>query len=111
MVTTDKPRRFMRPAQPGEYTLGTTSEPWICLECTKCERWGEYKRESLVAEFGADTLMPDLLRTFARARGCLLAKPVADPYLLGSYDCGIRYRVEVKAFLGGKRAALRDQIS
>jgi hypothetical protein len=38
----------------------------IRLACTKCERRGQYRRERLISEHGADILLPDLRHVLAR---------------------------------------------
>jgi hypothetical protein len=47
-------------------TLGAYPHRMVRLACTKCERRGQYKRDRLIAEHGADILLPDLRHVLAR---------------------------------------------
>ena len=90
-----QPRRRMRRARTGETTLGTSREPWIVFDCSKCGRRGEYRRERLIEEFGNTIDLPSLLAVFAYARGCSLAIPQPTQLdLTRNKDCLIRYDVE-----------------
>jgi hypothetical protein len=93
----ERPRRRMRPAESGRFTLGASREPWIVFECKKCGRRGEYRREHLIEEFGTEVAMPSLLEIFAKSRGCGLAMPDAgayDPSMMQGRQCLIAYDVE-----------------
>lgn len=80
-------------------TLGSTPEPWIVVTCARCNRRGQYKRETLLAVFPADTQMPSLLAPIAAWRGCGLAKAylAMDAHERAKVlrDCGISYDVEM----------------
>ncbi|MEO7221361.1 MAG: hypothetical protein ABIY37_02730, partial [Devosia sp.] len=92
---TEKPHRHMRPARPGEGTLGQTQEPWIIFECSKCGRRGEHRPERLIEEFGTEVQMPSLLAVFAHSRGCDLAIPHPTQFdLTRNRECLIRYDVD-----------------
>lgn len=95
----EAPRRQMRGAENGKGTptLGTCRDRWIVFVCGKCGRRGEYKRETLLAEFDSTIQLPTLLEIFAHSRGCGLAVPNADPYgaaMMRGRQCLIRYDVE-----------------
>jgi predicted RNA-binding Zn-ribbon protein involved in translation (DUF1610 family) len=94
---TKAPRRRMRQMKTGETNLGSSREPWVIFQCDKCGRRGEYKRATLIEEFGNTIDYPSLLETFAHARGCGLARPEAGPYdadRMWGRQCLIRYDVE-----------------
>jgi hypothetical protein len=50
----------------GALTLAGYPFRFIHLACSKCERRGQYKRDRLIAEHGADILLPDLRHVLAR---------------------------------------------
>jgi hypothetical protein len=47
-------------------TLANYRHRLVRLACSKCERRGQYKRERLIAEHGAEILLPDLRHVLAR---------------------------------------------
>ena len=90
----DAGRRQMRPARSGEWTLGTCTEPWIVVLCEKCNRRGEYKRETLLARYGPDMSMPSLHQHIAADAGCGLARGAINKRdLTVPFLCGIKYDV------------------
>lgn len=42
-------------------TLRTYPEAWIIIRCDQCGREGRYRRETLIARYGADAALPDVL--------------------------------------------------
>jgi hypothetical protein len=46
-------------------TLAECERPMIRLICDKCGRKGQYRKATLVAKFGPDIVMPDLLHKVA----------------------------------------------
>lgn len=94
-LATPRRLRAMRPAGPGEVTLGTSGEPWIVFECPRCARRREYRRTGLLKEFGSDIRLPSLLLPFAASKGCVFARDsVARPDLTRAPECKIRYVIE-----------------
>ncbi|HWX26609.1 MAG TPA: hypothetical protein VNZ53_04115 [Steroidobacteraceae bacterium] len=63
-------------------TPGTYPYQMVRLACTKCDRHGQYKRERLISEHGADILLPDLRHVLARCE----RRPK-----LGGDACGLYY--------------------
>jgi hypothetical protein len=57
----------------GADTLAETPRRRIGFICQQCNRRGNYKRETLLKEFGPDITLPSLLLPFAHSRGCPLA--------------------------------------
>lgn len=51
---------------PGTRTLADHPSCMVRLACTKCERRGQYRRERLIAEHGADIKLPNLRHVPAR---------------------------------------------
>ena len=49
--------------------------------CSRCDRKGQYRKETLLALYGADVTMPDLLHLIAK---CERDRQLGDP-------CGVRY--------------------
>ena len=45
----------------GSHTLGEFPSPTVPIDCERCGRAGSYRRDGLVARFGADIALPDLL--------------------------------------------------
>jgi len=46
--------------------LGEYRHQLVRLVCSRCERRGQYRKETLLAEYGPDVTMPDLLHLIAR---------------------------------------------
>lgn len=93
----DAMSRKMTMTQQGGGTLGTCLDPWIVFTCPQCGRRGEYKRESMLAEFGPDVSLPDLRLAFAARRGCPMAMTMMrDPGANFGFDnqCRIQYDIE-----------------
>jgi hypothetical protein len=62
-------------------TLKECPHQMIRLVCSRCERKGQYRKQTLLAEYGPDVTMPDLLHLIAKCpRHGDLSKP-----------CGARY--------------------
>jgi hypothetical protein len=40
--------------------------PMVRLDCLRCDRRGEYRRDDLIAEYGSDMSMPDLRYVLAK---------------------------------------------
>lgn len=45
----------------GAVRLGDWPGTWVELACRRCDRRGRYRRETLLARYGPDQGMPDLL--------------------------------------------------
>ena len=75
-------------------TLADYPHPLVRLACARCGRAGQYRRETLIARYGADVALPTLRLIIA---GCEHRDPVRDP-------CGAVYR----DLAGGSRSD--DQI-
>jgi hypothetical protein len=46
--------------------LNAYPEPWVKLICGRCGRKGQYRKGTLIVEYGSDILLPDLLSKIAR---------------------------------------------
>ncbi len=67
---------------PGQtFTLAEFPPPYIELACDKCGRQGGLRKAHLIAQYGADIKLPDLL---IRISECELAGNMHDP-------CGMYY--------------------
>lgn len=89
-------RRQMRGALAGEDYLGQCTEKWIIVHCEKCGRRGEYRRETLLKQFGPDIRMTILHRSIAAWRGCSLAQQgLVKPDLTVAFPCKIAYDVDM----------------
>jgi hypothetical protein len=62
-------------------TLGEYPKPMVRVICSRCDRKGHYRKETLLALYGADVTMPDLLHLIAK---CERHGQLGDP-------CGVRY--------------------
>jgi len=88
-------RRQMRGIRAGEEHLGQYAEPWIVVHCRQCGRRGEYRRETLLKQFGPDIRMTLLHPRIAAWRGCALAQRALDkPDLTVAFPCKIAYDIE-----------------
>ena len=56
---TQAPRRI------GSHSLGEFPLDVVRIECPRCDRAGSYRHDGLVARFGADIALPDLLMALA----------------------------------------------
>ncbi|HEY2210302.1 MAG TPA: hypothetical protein VGH62_01540 [Bradyrhizobium sp.] len=54
----------------GSLTVRNLPGPYVELACTKCERRGKLSRDKLIAQYGADIVLPDLRVRLARASKC-----------------------------------------
>jgi hypothetical protein len=62
-------------------TLGQYPKSIVRLVCSRCDRKGQYKKETLIAQYGPDVTMPDLRHLIAK---CERHGKTGDA-------CGIRY--------------------
>ena len=62
-------------------TLGEYSKPMVRVICSRCDRKGQYRKETLIAQYGPDVTMPDLLHLIAK---CERHGKLGDP-------CGVGY--------------------
>ena len=62
-------------------TLGKYPRPIVRLICSRCDRKGQYRKETLIDLYGPDITMPDLRHLIAK---CERHGEVGDA-------CGIRY--------------------
>ena len=62
-------------------TLGQYPKPMVQVICSRCDRKGQYRKETLLALYGADARMPDLLHLIAK---CERHGDITNP-------CGVRY--------------------
>jgi hypothetical protein len=86
----------MRPTRAGESTLGTSSVEWFVFACDKCGRRGEYRRETLIGQFGPATYVVGLPERVAIWRGCELAIIRETHHdLQKPQPCGIRYDIDL----------------
>ena len=58
-------RRLARQMRLGSHSLGQFPLPVVRIDCPRCERAGSYRRDRLLARFGADTALPDVLMALA----------------------------------------------
>lgn len=65
----------------GSLSIGDYPSPVVRLECTRCDRRGQYRRERLIERFGADAPLPDVLVALAN---CERRGDFSKP-------CGARY--------------------
>ncbi len=49
----------------GSHSLGEFPLPVVRIDCPRCNRAGSYRRDGLVARFGADAALPDVLMALA----------------------------------------------
>lgn len=49
----------------------------VHIVCDVCSRRGRYSRDKLIATYGADISLPDLLHTIAKAAGCIRVNDTA----------------------------------
>lgn len=62
-------------------TLREYSKPLVRLICSRCDRKGQYRKETLLDLYGPDVTMPDLLHLIAK---CEHHGNMSSP-------CGVRY--------------------
>jgi len=65
----------------GSHSLGEFPLNVVRIDCQRCNRAGSYRRDGLVARFGADIALPDLLLALA---SCERRKDFSRP-------CGARF--------------------
>jgi len=65
----------------GSYTLADYPGPTVRIDCERCGRAGSYRRDGLLARFGADIAQPDLLVALS---SCERRRDFSRP-------CGARY--------------------
>lgn len=65
----------------GSLSVGDYPSPVVRLECSRCDRRGQYARDRLAARFGADAALPDVLVALA---SCERRGDFSKP-------CGARY--------------------
>jgi hypothetical protein len=68
----------------GSLSLAEYPAATVRLACSKCDRIGQYRKATLMARYGGDTRLPDLLHTICA--NC----PKMD--MLGNDPCGVHYR-------------------
>jgi hypothetical protein len=49
----------------GSHSLGEFPLKVVRIDCARCERAGSYRLDGLVARFGEDALLPDVLMALA----------------------------------------------
>jgi hypothetical protein len=69
------PRRY------DSMTLGQYPKSIVRLICSRCDRKGQYRKETLLALYGPDVTMPDLRHLIAK---CECHGDMSSP-------CGVRY--------------------
>ena len=74
------------PRRIGSHSLGEFPLDVVRIECQRCGRAGSYRREGLLARFGADIALPDLLVALSSC------KSRAD----FSKSCGARFTASAK---------------
>jgi hypothetical protein len=76
----------------GTPSLAEVDRDPIKFTCPRCNRSGKYSKATLLARFGPDVMMPDLLPMVARWRGCkhVISDPYDPSYLAGD-KCRIHY--------------------
>ena len=79
-----QPKVFMS----GSMKLADAND-WIEIVCSKCERHGRLRRDSLLRKYPGSTAMPDLLN--------LLAEPCPRLKSAFSDRCGARYAKQATA--------------
>jgi hypothetical protein len=62
-------------------TLGEYPKPMVRVICSRCDRKGQHRKETLLALYGADVTMADLRHLIAK---CERHGQLGDP-------CGVRY--------------------
>jgi hypothetical protein len=62
-------------------TLGEYPKAMVRVVCSRCDRKGQYRKETLIAQYGSDVTMPDLRHLIAK---CERHGKHGDA-------CGIRY--------------------
>ena len=62
-------------------TLGEYPKAMVRVVCSRCDRKGQYRNETLLALYGADVTMPDLLHLIAKC----------ERHVDMSSPCGVRY--------------------
>jgi hypothetical protein len=62
-------------------TLGEFPKPMVRVICSRCDRKGQYRKETLLALHGPDVTLPDLLHLIAK---CERHGNMSSP-------CGVRY--------------------
>ena len=62
-------------------TLGQFPKPMVRVVCSCCDRKGQYRKETLLTQYGPDVTMPDQLHLIAR---CEHHGDMTSP-------CGVRY--------------------
>jgi hypothetical protein len=67
--------------QRGSFTLAEHSGDLVRLVCERCGRRGQYRKDTLLAQYPADTVLPDLLHTIAQC----------ERWNTLTGDCGVRY--------------------
>ena len=65
----------------GALTLADVREPTLTIGCKRCGRYGRYSVTRLMAAYGADAKLPDLLATLAN---CEKARSASVPAALFS---------------------------
>jgi len=60
----------------GALTLATCGLDPLMVACPRCGRAGRYRRDTLIARFGADAALPDVLTALA---ACDRAQNFSDP--------------------------------
>ena len=65
----------------GSHSLGEFPLNVVRIDCPRCERAGSYRRDGLLARFGADAALPDVLMALAL---CERRKDFSRP-------CGARF--------------------
>jgi len=78
-----KRQQSLCPMPNGSLSLAEYPTAMVRLECSKCGRSGQYRKTTLIGEYGADIPLPELLRRIA------VDCPKVDA--LGNDPCGAQY--------------------
>ena len=65
----------------GSLTLSDYPKPMVRLICSLCERKGQYRKATLLDQYGPDIALPDLLHLIAKC----------ERYGKPGERCGVRY--------------------
>jgi hypothetical protein len=65
MMAGDRPDRGEAMPRDGSLTLSDIREPTLTIRCERCGRYGRYNVARLIAAWGADAKLTDLLVTLA----------------------------------------------
>ena len=81
----------------GSHSLGEFPLPVVRIDCPRCDRAGSYSRDGLLARFGADAALPDVLMALA---ACERRKDFSKPCGARFTDLARRYWPKVVGEIG-----------